>query len=57
MTSFVGVIFLLATIVLAVVYLMVATSGVALLLGEPLGVHDFVGSAAVAFGIYLVQRA
>ena len=28
----------------------------ALLLGEPLGPVDFVGSAAVAFGIYLVQR-
>ncbi len=28
----------------------------ALLLGEPLGPVDFVGSAAVALGIYLVQR-
>jgi drug/metabolite transporter (DMT)-like permease len=28
----------------------------ALLLGEPLGPVDFVGSAAVGFGIYLVQR-
>ena len=28
----------------------------ALLLGEPLGVTDFLGTAAVAFGIYLVQR-
>ena len=29
----------------------------ALLLGEPLRVQDFAGSAAVAIGIYLVQRA
>lgn len=28
----------------------------ALLLGEPLGISDFAGTAAVAFGIYLVQR-
>lgn len=29
----------------------------ALLLGEPLGAHDLAGAAAVALGIYLVQRA
>lgn len=28
----------------------------ATLLGEPLGVHDFLGAATVALGIYLVQR-
>jgi drug/metabolite transporter (DMT)-like permease len=29
----------------------------AALLGEPLGLHDFAGAAAVALGIWLVQRA